>query len=307
MLIVPDSYSSGLAGKLSDISGIKISAPTIRRFPDAETYVRVGAVNGHDIVLVAQLYPGQNGRITELLLLADALHDAGAKSIAAVIPYLPYARQDKRFQDGEALSMKTVAKLLLSVGVTGLLCVDLHFHKKPETFDFHGVKCTNISAGKLLLDHVRSVYPGIEAIGPDLGSSEMIANATGKKAVMEKVKICTNCGKRQSECACKGKDITYKVVTLKSDIEVRGKNVMILDDIISSGTTMLAAVDKLKESGAKKMIIGATHGLFLNNSLESLKAKADYLVVTDSVETACSKVSLAPLIAGSLKGLFKTH
>ena len=103
------------------------------------------------------------------------------------------------------------------------------------------------------------------------------------------------------ECKCEGKSKNYEIKDLKSDIDFRGKNVVILDDMIASGSTMVNAAEKVRSEGAKKVICAATHGLFIGNSLKILQEKSDYLIVTDTIQTPASTVSVAGLIAEEMK------
>lgn len=303
MLIVHGSNSKTLAEKVSSASGIPLAQVSLKKFPDGENYVRVDSdLKGQDVILLATMYPDQNSSLVEFLLLADACKDRGAKKITAVIPYFAYGRQDKRFQDGEALSLKMLSGLFKTVGIKGIIAVEAHFHRKPESFDFFGIPCTNISAGKILLDDIKqNISADFLVIGPDITSGETVAFAIGKKTAFQKTKVCPNCKKPAIECKCGGTSKQYEVKEMKSDIDFRGKNVVILDDMITSGSTMIKAIEKVKQEGAKKVIAAATHGVFLKDSLKTIQEKVDYLVVTDTIETPVSKVSVARLIADAIK------
>ncbi len=303
MLLVANERAAKLAKSVAKLSGAGFIEAIQRRFPDGEIYIRIETpVEYKEVAVLFSMYPGQNASLTEFFMFTDALNDLGASRITAVIPYLPYARQDKRFQHGEALSIKTLARLFKSVGVSRLVVVDTHFHRIPEDFDFFGIKCANLSAGRLLLEHAKEkLGQRSEVIGPDFGSSELIKYATGKASVMEKVKVCPDCGKEKTECMCGSKEVVYEAREFRTDRDFKGKNVAILDDMIASGTTMINACRKLKSMGAKEVIALATHGLFLNDSLKALNSAADYVAVTDTIETPASHVSVAGLIAGALK------
>jgi ribose-phosphate pyrophosphokinase len=304
MLVLNGSNSTSLGEKIAIELGIKFENVTTRIFPDGETYVRINTdANERDAIIVQTMFPNQNNSLMEFLLIADAAKDLGAKKITGVVPYLAYSRQDRKFQPGEALSAKTVATLMKSVGVEKLITVDTHYqHKEPGEFNFFGIKCVNVSAGRLLLDYIREkIDMDLMTIGPDLGSSEMIKYATGEEMFLTKEKRCPICGKPAQECECKIKKKKYEITDIESKYNFHGKNVVILDDIIASGGTMIKAVNKVKSEGAKKVIAAATHGLFMKDSLIQLKEITDYLVVTDSIMTPVSNVSVAPLIVEALK------
>lgn len=306
MLILNGSKSQSLGEKIAISLGLTFENVTTRRFPDGETYVRIDTdVKGRNAVIVQSMFPDQNDALIEFLLIADTLKDFGASRVIGVVPYLAYSRQDKRFQAGEALSIKTVAKLMKSVGVDKLITVDTHYHHvKPGEFDLFGIPSVNVSAARLLADHVKEkISKDLMIIGPDLGASEMIKYVTGKEETLRKIKICPICGKPVNECTCRVKEKKYEVKELETDLNFHEKNVLILDDIIASGGTMMKAIEKVKLGGAKRVMAAATHGLFLKDSLKKLKEMTDYLVVTDSIPTSVSKVSVAPLIAEAIKNL----
>jgi len=304
MIILNGSKSTSLGEKIAIDLGLKFENVSTRIFPDGETYIRINnELKGRDVVVVQSMFPDQNDSLMEFLLIADTAKDMGAKKIIGVVPYLAYARQDRKFQPGEALSSQTVANLMKSVGVNKLITVDIHYkHVKPGEFDLFGIPSVNVSAGRLLLDHIKEkIDNNIMTIGPDLGSSEMIEYVTGEKTYLKKEKICPICGKLAKECKCKIKKKKYEIVGFKGEYDFHGKTVVILDDIIASGGTMIKAVKTVKSEGAKKVVAAATHGLFMKDSLLMLREITDYLVVTDSIGTPVSNVSVAPLIVEALK------
>jgi ribose-phosphate pyrophosphokinase len=304
MLVLNGSNSTSLGEKIAIDLGIKFENVTSRIFPDGEAYVRIDTdINDRDAIIVQTMFPNQNNSLMEFLLIADTAKDLGARTITGVVPYLAYSRQDRRFQSGEALSAKTVATLMKSVGVEKLITVDTHYqHRGPGQFDFFGIKCINVSAGRLILDHIREkIDSDLMTIGPDLGSSEMIKYATGEEMFLTKEKRCPVCRKLAQECECKIKKKKYEITDIESKYNFHGKNVVILDDIIASGGTMIKAVKKVKSEGANKVVAAATHGLFMKDSLIQLKELTDYLVVTDSIATPFSNVSVTPLIVKALR------
>lgn len=303
MFLIAGSNSKALAEKISSLSNIPMAKTSLKKFPDGENYVRIDSdLSGQDVLLVASMFPDQNSSLMEFLFLADAAKGLGAKKITAIIPYFAYGRQDKQFQKGEALSLKTIASLFKTVGIQKIITIEAHFHRKPENFDFFGIPSVNISAGKILLEEIaKKIGNNYAVIGPDLESGKTVEFATGKRAAFEKVKICPECKKPAVECKCTGANKKYEVKELKGEADFRGKNVVILDDMIASGSTMIKAAEKVRQEGAKKVVCAATHGLFLKDSLKILQEKSEYLIVTDSIETSVSAVSVAGLIAGEIK------
>ena len=303
MILLNSTNSSALGEDIASYLGINFENVSSRIFPDGETYIRISNdLQGKEVFIVQTMFPDPNNSLTEFLLIADTAKDLGAKKITGIIPYMAYARQDRIFQTGEALSMKTVTTLLKSVGVDYLITVDTHYQHVPHgKFNLFGLDAINISAGRLLIAHIKDkINKDLITIGPDFGSSEMVKYATGEEKVFKKEKICPICGLPATQCKCDTKDKEYIISDVAGDFDFKNKNVVILDDIIASGGTMIQTVKKVKSEGARNIIIAATHGLFLKDSLNTLRALTDYLVVTDSISTPVSNVSVAPLI-GAIK------
>jgi len=246
--------------------------------------VRIPGIKKEDSILLHRLYPEQNTAIFQAVLMLDTLKRAGA-STTLVSPYLPYSRQDKTFKDGEALSAEIVCNLLADAGAKKLVTIDCHFLKKEGTFTYGKLEIENISANKLLIEHAKKIAGEIEVISPDAGANYLVSEFGGKS--MEKKR-----GEYQE-----GKEAYRKIESMERDFEVKGKNILILDDMISTGGTMIKAVENVKKGGAGKVYCAATHGFFLKESLKKLKEVSDGVFVTDSIPSDASEVSIKPLIA----------
>jgi ribose-phosphate pyrophosphokinase len=269
-MIIPGSASMELAKKVAQRSGKKLAEVTLKQFPDKERYVKL-PTKVEEAIIIQTLYPEPNDNLVELLLIADALE--GKKT--AVIPYYAYARQDKAFEEGEAVSAAIVAHLLKACGISRVITCDLHFHRKEGNFDLFGIPAYNITATDLLQEYVRkNIVRDFELITPDIGARGMVEGQALKKERLD----------------------SYRV-KISGKIDVRGRNVVIIDDIITTGGTMLKAIEKVREAGAEKIIAACTHGAFVADSLEKVKSEADYVIATDSIQTEVSKVSIAGKIA----------
>jgi len=285
-LVIPLFNARELGRKIAIKSDKQLAEVEIRKFPDKEIYFRVDSpVKGNDVFLVQSGYPGPNHAFIETLLAADTCKDLGAKSITVIMTYMPYARQDTRFKEGEAFSLQVIFRLLQSVGVTKLITVDAHNRSDYGEADLFGLNNLNISAGKLLVEYVMNKHKldSVHILSPDMGASNLVKEAASAKgaeySTLEKVR------KGDFE------------VEMTGELDVKGKNVIILDDIVSTGQTMLLALEKVKDSGAKNVFLAGVHGIFGWGSLEKLKKKADDLVATDSIENEEAEVSLAVEIA----------
>jgi ribose-phosphate pyrophosphokinase len=223
-----------------------------------------------------------------LALIADAAKRHGAKKVAAVVPYLAYARQDRVFLQGEAISIETVANMLKVAGIDSLLTVNVHQAKVLEKFPF---PAKTISAISLLAEYFKQ--KGFEkafALAPDEGALWLVEEA---KSVLG-----GECGYLE-----KHRDrYTGQITMEKKKLDVRGKTVIIFDDIISTGGTIASAAEIMKQAGADKVYAACVHPLLIGDAEKRiLESGVEEIVGTDSVQSHVSKVSLAPLISNALK------
>jgi len=252
-------------------------------FPDGEMYVRLlGPVAGEQVVLVQTTHP--DPMVVEFFLLADALRDAGARRITAVIPYYGYGRQDKRFLDGEAVSAKTLAKHI-AVDCDELLTMTFHNAELLETFP---IPAREIS--------------GIPALGRFLKSAEVDFLLAPDDNAIRFVKEAGALAGTPWDYLEKKRVDSYAVRITPKKLAVKGKSVAIVDDVISTGGTIAAATKELRSQGARRVISACVHGLFVDNAETNLK-DCDDVVATDTIQTPYSKVSVAPEFAAAIRAL----
>jgi ribose-phosphate pyrophosphokinase len=255
----------------------------IKQFPDGENYVRITIIEqckGKDVTLFHRLYPDQDKMLIQALFILNILKKVDA-SVTLVSPYLPYARQDKIFLEGEPASAEIICKLLADAGVKKLVTFDCHFLKKEGTFKYGGLTIENISMARYLLEHAEKKFnETFIVVSPDVGASYMAEKFGGGH--MKKVR----------GGYAEGKEAYREIEILESNIDFNNKSVLILDDIVSTGGTMIRAVENAKKGNAKRIVCAATHGLFLKDSLSTLKSLCDYVFASDSVPSSVSYVSI---------------
>jgi ribose-phosphate pyrophosphokinase len=293
MKVIPGPASPELGARIAERIGVESHPAVHRLFPDGESYIRITTpLKGETVVIVQTTFPDPDKSLLQLFLIADAAKDAGAKEVICVIPYLAYARQDKRFMEGEALSLKTVSKLLGAAGVDRLIVVDVHEAEALEGFcEEAGVQLTNLSAMPDLAEYLKmNGFDGAFSLSPDEGAIDLAESAGA--VLGGEVSFFTKERDRH----------TGDIEMVVKDIAVRGRRVVVFDDIVSSGGTTARAVKGLKKQGASRVAAACTHGLFMGDARSKiLDAGADMLVATDTVQTPTSLVSISRLIAGHLK------
>jgi ribose-phosphate pyrophosphokinase len=244
----------------------------ILRFPDTETKVRIlDDVRGIDAFIIQPTCPPANENTMELLIIADALRRASARSITAVMPYFGYARQDRKHEGRVPITAKLVANIIAASGVNRVLCLDLHAAQIQGFFD---IPVDHLFASPILIEclHELNLEKPI-LMSPDIGSIKM-ADRYAKKmgcgiAVVEKRRISDE-----------------SVETGYVIGEIADHDVVIVDDMVSSAGSMAAAVKAARDYGARTVRAVATHGLFVGNAFERLnQAGVTEVIVTDTVPT----------------------
>jgi ribose-phosphate pyrophosphokinase len=264
----------------------------VKRFPDGETYVRfLGEVKAEEVVLVQSLGHQPNHYLVELFLMLDALKDLKAKRVIAVLPYFAYARQDERFKPGEAISLKTVSRLIEAAGADHIFTIDSHRHRVVDQDELTTVPLDDLTAMGELAKYMATKYemtnPAV--IGPDAEAGAWAKTAADALSV--------------DSDALEKKRYDAETVEIKPrHLDLKGRDVLIVDDIISTGNTIIKAIEVLKKNGAKDVYVACTHPLLVLNALVRIyQAGAVDVVGTDTVQSAISHVSVAPVIAKAVK------
>jgi ribose-phosphate pyrophosphokinase len=283
MYILGGTSAKNIAGNLATTLHQPLLQVTYKRFPDDEFYIRVlERIEGEDVLIVQTAYPDQ--KIIELLIMQDAVHDAGAKKIIVVLPYFGYSRQDKKFEEGEAISARAIAQHV-SLHADSVITVDPH---KEHILKFFTIPAYSCSAVSTLAEYLK--VKNIDfVLAPDKGAKDRAKEAA----------TLINCDYDYLE-KTRIDGTTVKITPKKLD--ARGKHVAIIDDIISTGGTMANSIKELKKQGAKTVSVACTHGLFIGGAKEKLlSAGCDDIISTDTIENEFSKVSAAQCIAETLE------
>jgi ribose-phosphate pyrophosphokinase len=291
MKIIPGPASKQLGEKIAELIGVEAVPLVFKTYPDGESYVRLDAtIENDDVAIIQTTSPPQDTRLMQLALIADAAKRHGAAKVTAIVPYLAYARQDKVFLKGEAVSIETIARMLKAAGVDSLITVNVHEAKVLKKFPFPS---KTVSAIPLLAEYFKK--KGFEkafALAPDDGALWLAEEA---KTILGGE--CDYLEKRRDY-------YTGKLTMEKKELDVYGKTVIIFDDLISTGGTIALAAKIMKTAGAHSVYAACVHPLFIGDAEKRiLDAGVEEIVGTDSVSSSVSKVSVAPLISNALKEL----
>jgi ribose-phosphate pyrophosphokinase len=299
MILVGDFSNKDLSESIASKLGASVVYPEITIFPDSEQRVRIT----HDVVgqkayLVKSITPPVDSAVVQLTFLVDALNKGGADKVIGVIPYIPYMRADHIFRTGEAVPLEVVIGMIQDSRLNEIIIVDPHSIKIPEMFK---IPVRNLSALPLFAKEIKEIESNlrnITLVSPDMGG-------------IRRLKILNELLGGGVNQVVINKDRNYesgKVRVAEYKGEIRGK-CFIIDDIISTGKTVVQAVDTLDQGGADQVFVFATHPVLSESASELLsKSKAEKIFVTDSIPIPEEKrflklviISIAELIASEIK------
>ncbi len=289
MIVIAGSASPKLAARVAKQLGCPLAKPELKRFPDSETYVRVGAeFGGEHAVVVQSTRPPVNDNLIELFLLLDTAKDLGARRVTAVVPYFGYARQDKRFKPGEAVSVRTMCKLIERAGADDLLTVDIHEDWIMKNF---ATPAYNLSAAPLIGRYLAK-----------LKLHDPVVLAADQGALQRAKGVAVEFGADHDHLE-KTRLTSTKVLTKPKRLDIAGRDVVIIDDIISTGATMVEAARVVKRYRARRIYAACIHPVLAGASLKKvLAAGVQRVIATDTIEHRTSVVSVAPILAGAIRG-----
>ncbi|MEW6605585.1 MAG: ribose-phosphate diphosphokinase, partial [Thermoproteota archaeon] len=249
--LIAGPASADLAEKIAKRLGSKLVAAELRVFSDGESKIKMGKAGKHCIV-VQSTHPPPDTHLMQVLMIAKKCVDDGARDVCAVIPYLAYARQDRAFLDGEVVSIALVAKLLEATGVTHVVTVDIHSQLAMS----HFASIENVSSIPLLADYAfKMKLRRPVAVSPDAGGAGR-ANEFARLLKTDAVALK------------KSRDRTTGEVTVdeKIDIDVSGRDAILVDDMISSGSSIVKAAQVLRKNGASRVYAMCAHALLIGDA-----------------------------------------
>ncbi|MFQ5762509.1 MAG: ribose-phosphate diphosphokinase [Candidatus Bathyarchaeia archaeon] len=289
LLIAPAPASRELGLRIANI----LNAPWVevesKVFPDGESYVRFCRdLTGEEVMLVQSTHPPQDSHLIQLFLLIDAAFTHGARRVSAVVPYIAYARQDKVFRTWEAVSIKTILKLLHEQGLHRLITVNMH---EPAVLSDLKIQAENLDA-----------TPAVGAYLKGLKLNKPVVFAPDKRAFPMARKLGEMLSAESGWLTKERDRLTGQIhMTCEVDLDFSGRDFIIADDIISTGGTVALAARMLRERGAARITCACVHPLLTGDAYDKiLAAGVSEIVGTDTVPSRVGKVSVAPTIAEGL-------
>jgi ribose-phosphate pyrophosphokinase len=291
-----------LAEEVGAVLGIQVTPMDAYDFASGEVFVRYQeSVRGCDAFLVQSMVKPINHWLMESLIMVDALKRGSAKRITMVLPFFPYARQDKKHRGREPISARLVADLYKAAGADRILTVDLHTAQIQGFFDG---PVDHLFAMNLLADHIESKYAGrpITVVAPDSGRVRVAERWT------DRLGGCPLAFIHKTRDPLK----PNQVVANRVVGEVEGRVCLIVDDMIDTGGTIVSAADILFNEGAADVIVASTHAILSDPATERLNnSKISEVVVTNTLPlpegkdlNKITQLSIAPLVARAIREVF---
>ncbi len=293
-----------LAREIADCLGVGLDNPNLADFANGEIHCRFGdSVRGGDVFII-QSHSGADGRtindaIMEQLIMVDAAKRASAKRITVVCPFYGYARQDRKAEGREPITARMLANMLIAAGAGRMVSVDLHSGQIQGFFD---KPVDHLTAMPVLIDYMRGLGDDLVIVSPDAGRvkvAERYANDLhADLAIVHKRRV------KGQKNMVEAKDVVG---------EVDGRTCVLIDDMIDTGGTIVAAAEQLAERGAKAVYACTTHGLFSDPAIDRIKNSViEKVVMTNTLPLPPEKqidkievLSVAPIIASAIDAVFE--
>lgn len=290
-LFAQDSLYQGVHTALSSRLSVSEGNVDMHTFPDGESYLRVTSeCDNRDAIILADLHQ-PNAKILPLIYLCEALREEGIKSITLLVPYLPYMRQDIQFKKGECVTSKYFAKLL-SQHLDGLVTIDPHLHRYHSLNEIYSLRSVVCSANPLIADWVKQHIDNPLVVGPDSESEQWAAEAADMIGCPYIILEKTRTGDKQV------------AITAPGASKFAGRTPVLIDDIISTGRTMIVTSQALKAEGLSEAVCIGVHALFSEDAYEAMQdAPIASIYSCNTVNHPTNKIEIAELLADGFRKL----
>jgi ribose-phosphate pyrophosphokinase len=288
-VVIAGPASVHLARNISSNLNVKIIEPELKIFSDGESKLRFPSVNNKHCIIVQSLYPPPDKHIIQLLMIIHKCKKDNASKLTVIIPYMAYARQDKAFLEGEIISVGVLAQLIENFGVNEVITVDIH---NEFSLSYFSINTKNVTAIPILAEYIKNKVTLDKSfiISPDTGG---ITRANKFAQLLNLPILCLK-KKRDRETGC---------VSIDENIgmKVAGMNAILVDDMISTGESIVKACKVLKKQKIGNITVSCTHAILVDNAFEKIiNSGVKEIISTNSVPSICSKVDLSVILSNIL-------
>lgn len=285
-MVIAGPASEQLASNIAKRLNIRVINPEVRIFADGESKIKIESVKNKQCIIIQSLYPPIDRHILQLLMMIQKCRKDKALKTIVVIPYMAYARQDKAFLEGEVISISILAEIIEYFGVSRVITIDIH---SESSLSYFGNIIKNISAIPILAEYaLQNIFlNNVIIISPDFG---------GLKRAQKFGEII----QREVTFLKKTRDRLTGMVSIEDvlDFKVKDKDVILVDDMISTGNSIIKACEVLRKNKAQRIYVICSHALLLDKALDKIiRAGATDIISTNSIPNSCSKVDLSKIIS----------
>lgn len=283
-IIIPLPGNAALTQTISNVLSIEMGRIEIRAFPDNESYIRIHSEVKNKTVILVCTFNQPNSKILPLLFVAKTLKELGANKICLVAPYLAYMRQDMRFHSGEAIT-STIFAQLISNYIDGIITIDPHLHRIHQLSEIYKIPSLTLHATKNISEWISSHVKNPILIGPDEESRQWVSEI----AAFNNLSFVIAHKKRLGD---------KRVIITLPELQNMSQTPVLIDDIISSGVSMLESLKKLTASGLKNPICIGVHALFKNQTKKKLiDAGAKEIITCNTIIHSTNQIDITNVLA----------
>ncbi len=289
MIVIACSHGRHLAKNIAWKAHVSYAELFVEKFPDHELHIKLPfRVKGKKIILVQSFYHDVDSCLMEVMFAASTAKEMGASSVSLMAPFFPYMRQDKMFTPGEVNSIHTLGKILSTI-LDEIYILDPHLHREKTLGHIFSIPAHRLTANPLIGEYIKHHVKKALIVGPDWESYKW-ARRTAELIGCE------------STILLKDRHSARRVdVKFQGKVEVKGKNIVLVDDMISTGNTLIKTIIALKKLGVEKVTCIGVHGIFVEHALEKLKKTGAKVVTSNSLPNVTGKIDVASLFAEKIK------
>lgn len=289
LIVTSCGNSEKLAKKIAEKLGVRYFPLVISQFPDGDIYLRFKTVlKNKELIIVQSFQPEPDRSLFKVIFAAETAKELEASKVILAAPYLAYMRQDKMFNAGECISSKVMAKLLNS-SIDEVITIDPHLHRYKSLKDIFTIPAKRLSANSLIGEYIKKHFKEEVIIGPDWESYQWA------EKIAEKIKVHAMVLKKSRFSS------RHVEVKMTQPIEIKGKKAVIVDDIISTGHTVIEAAKQARKLGAKSVAAICVHGLLVEGAAEKLKKEKIEVISTNTIEHSTNKIDISSLLVEALR------
>lgn len=292
MIVIGCSHGKHIAEAIARKAKKRYSDLFVEKFPDNELHIRFNPkytrhVKNKKVVLVQSFYNEIDSCLIEVMFAAKTAKELGASSVALMAPYFPYLRQDRMFNYGEVVSIHVLGEILSKI-LDEIYILDPHLHREKTLAHIFSIPAHKLTANPLIAEYIKKNIRKALIVGPDWESYKW-AKVTAEIIGCESTILIK---KRHS-----ARNVE---VSFQEKIDVKGKNIVLVDDIISTGNTLIKTIKALKKLGVTKINCIAVHGIFVENALEKLKKAGAEIITSNSLPNKSAEIDVSGLFAERL-------